>query len=76
MKMTMKMMKEFVQFVIYKSYLFNFIFNLQSFMKRFVEILNEAFSIPELNTYIGNDVITGINDLSLQLDKTIVKLIF
>ena len=46
-------------------------------MKRFVEILNEAFSIPELNTYIGNDVITGINDLSLQLDKTsLSKLIF
>ena len=46
-------------------------------MDRFVEILNDTFTIPELNKYIGNNVISGIDELNVQLDKSdLSRLIF
>ena len=46
-------------------------------MDRFVEILNDTFTIPELNKYIGNNVIKGIDELNVQLDKSdLSRLIF
>ena len=39
-------------------------------MDRFVEILNDTFTIPELNKYIGNNIISGIDELNVQLDKS------
>ena len=39
-------------------------------MRKFEEILNRVFSIPELNDFIGNNLINGVTDLGLQLNKS------
>ena len=45
-------------------------------MDRFVEILNDTFTI-QVNKYIGNNVISGIDELNVQLDKSdLSRLIF